>query len=197
MGTGADDDSELRDMSRRFWVSVALVAPLVAIDMTEMIAGRSHGAPGMAARVRTLLELALATPVCTWAAWPFYVRALESLRNKSPNMFTLIGLGVLASYLTSVAAALFPGIFPPSFRDPRAGLPVYFEASGAIVTLVLLGQVLELRARRQTRDAIGLLLGLQPATARRLESDGSERDVLLGDVRPGDRLLLLSADAGG
>ncbi len=188
MGTGAEDDSELRDMSRRFWVSVALVAPLVAIDMTEMIAGPSHGVPGAAARARTLLELALATPVCTWVAWPFYVRAVESLRNKSPNMFTLIGLGVLASYLTSVAAALFPGAFPPSFRDSAGEVPVYFEASGAIVTLVLLGQVLELRARRQTRNAIGTLLGLAPATARRLESDGSERDVLLGDVRAGDRL---------
>jgi Cu+-exporting ATPase len=166
-GAGAEDDSELRDMSRRFWISLALVIPLVAVDMAAMVAGEHR---------RLLLELLLATPICTWAAWPFYARALESLRNRSPNMFTLIGLGVLASYLTSVAATLFPGI------------PAYFEASGAIVTLVLLGQVLELRARRQTRDAIRMLLDLAPATARRIEADGSERDVPLGDVAAGDRL---------
>src|SRR5438874_11869936 len=144
MGHEVEDDSELRDMSRRFGVSLLLVLPLVILDMGGMLAG-THG---NGAGARGWLSLLLTTPIATWAAWPFYVRAVASLRNRSPNMFTLIGLGVLTSYAQSALAVLAPGIFPASSRDASA--PVYFEASGVIVTLVLLGQVLELRARRHT-----------------------------------------------
>jgi P-type Cu+ transporter len=183
---GAEDDTELRSMSRRFWISLALSAPLLFFEMGHMTAAHSSGDPD-SARALVLLQLALAAPVCTWAAWPFYVRAVESVRNKSPNMFTLIAMGVLASFGLSVVAALFPGIFPASFRDASGQVAVYFEASALIVTLVLLGQVLELRARRQTRDSVRMLLSLAPATARRIR-DGKDSDVPLGDVRPGDRL---------
>jgi P-type Cu+ transporter len=174
---GSEDDTDLRDMSRRFWISAALAAPLLLLEMGHMAAGGS----------RALIQLALAAPVCTWAAWPFYVRAVDSVRNKSLNMFTLIAIGVLASFGMSVAAVLVPGIFPASYRDASGQVAVYFEASALIVTLVLLGQVLELRARRQTRDAVRMLLALAPATARRIR-DGQDEDVPLGDVRRGDRL---------
>ena len=189
---GAEDDTELRDMSRRFWISLALAAPLLLLEMGHMTAGGSLEVLG-SARVRVLLQLALAAPVCTWAAWPFYVRAAQSVRNKSPNMFTLIAMGVLASFGMSVAGALVPGIFPASFRDASGQVAVYFEASALIVTLVLLGQVLELRARRQTRDAVRMLLSLAPATARRIR-DGRDEDVLLEDVRLGDRLRVRSGE---
>src|SRR5439155_6426088 len=142
----------------------------------------------MPMRARTLFELVLATPICTWAAWPFYARAVDSIKNKSLNMFTLIGMGVLAAYAYSVVAALVPGMFPSSFRDASGEVGVYFEAAGAIVALVLLGQVLELRARRRTRVAIRKLLDLAPATARRVAEGGIEEDVPLEVVRMGDRL---------
>ncbi len=174
---GTPDDTELRDMSRRLWISTALALPLVLIGMAGMAAGRAHA----------LLEAALATPVCIWAAWPFYVRAVDSVRTRNLNMFTLIGLGVFTAYSYSLAAAFLPGVFPASFRDGSGGVAVYFEAAAMITTLVLLGQVLELRARRQTRDAIGALLELAPATARRIEGS-AERDVPLEEVRAGDRL---------
>jgi len=183
---GAEDDTELRDMSRRFWISAALAAPLLVLEMGHMAAGGSFQAPGPFS-TRALIPLALAAPVCTWAAWPFYVRAVDSVRNKSLNMFTLIAIGVLASFGVSVAAVLVPGIFPASYRDASGEVAVYFEASALIVTLVLLGQVLELRARRQTRDAVRMLLALAPATARRIR-DGQDEDVPLGDVLRGDRL---------
>jgi Cu+-exporting ATPase len=189
---GAEDDTELRDMSRRFWISAALAIPLLFLSMGHMAAGRLLGAMN-SARAPALLQLALAAPVCTWAAWPFYVRAVESVRNKSPNMFTLIAMGVLASFGLSVAATLVPGIFPASFRDTSGQVAVYFEASALIVTLVLLGQVLELRARRQTRDAVRVLLSLAPATARRIR-DGKDSDVMLEDVRPGDRLRVRAGE---
>ena len=187
MGAAPEDDSELRDMSRRLWVSVLLVVPLLILDMGGMLMGRPGGLIA-APRALSLLELLLATPVCVWAAWPFYVRAVDSLRHRSPNMFTLIALGVFTSYITSVFAALWPGVFPASFREASGQVPVYFEAAGAIVTLVLLGQVLELRARRRTRDAIRLLLGLNPTTARRVGPGGLEEDVPLGSVAVGDRV---------
>jgi Cu+-exporting ATPase len=187
MGAAPEDDSDLRDMSRRLWGAALLVAPILILDMGGMLAGRPHGfieAP----KARAILELLLATPVCVWAAWPFYVRAVDSIRHRSPNMFTLIGLGVFTSYVTSLLATLWPGLFPPSFREASGRVPVYFEAAGVIVTLVLLGQVLELRARRRTRDAIRLLLGLNPSTARRIGPGGAEEDVPLGDVTVGDRV---------
>src|SRR5262245_25324203 len=144
-----EENPELREMSRRFWASTALTAPLVVLAMAHLIPG--HPLAGLLpTRTLTFLELALATPVCVWGAWPFYERAVASVRNRSLNMFTLIGLGVFTAYAYSLIAALFPGIFPAGFRDSSGGVGVYFEAAAVIVTLVLLGQVLELRARGQT-----------------------------------------------
>ena len=138
-------------------------------------------------RVRVWLELLLATPVCLWAAWPFYVRAVDSVRHRSPNMFTLIGLGVSVAYVYSLVAALAPGLFPDAFRGADGEVAVYFEAAGVIVALILLGQVLELRARTRTGAAIRELLGMQATTARRIDEDG-EHDVPLEMVHVGDRL---------
>jgi Cu+-exporting ATPase len=134
------------------------------------------------------IQLALASPVVLWGGWPFFVRAWQSIVNRSPNMFTLIGLGVTVAYVYSVVATVFPGIFPDSFREHSGTVPVYFEAAAVITTLVLLGQVLELKARSQTSGAIKALLGLAPKTARRLRDDGREEDVPLDQVQVGDRL---------
>jgi Cu+-exporting ATPase len=178
------ENSELIGMRRRFWVCTLLSIPLVAIAMRDLIPSMSHAGSTWV----VWLELALATPVVLWGGWPFFVRAVESVRNRSLNMFTLIGLGVAVAYLYSLVAALFPGIFPPSFRDRAGQVGVYFEAAAVIVTLVLLGQVLELSARSRTGAAIKALLGLAPKTARRIGPDGSEVDVPLGEVQVGDRL---------
>lgn len=177
---------ELDDMRRRFWFAAALSVPLLIIVMGDMLPGRpfSNLLPG---RTRAFVELALATPVCLWSAWPFYVRALRSVRNRSLNMFTLIGLGVSVAYVYSVIATLLPDLFPASFRI-HGEVAVYFEAAAVIVTLILLGQVLELKARSQTNDAIKKLLGMAAKTARRIDADGSESDVPLEDVVVGDRL---------
>src|ERR1039457_7261890 len=139
-------------------------------------------------RAWTWVQLILGSPVVLWGGWPFLVRGWQSIVNPSLNMFTLIGLGVSVAYVYSLIAALAPGAFPPSFRDDAGNVPVYFEAAAAIVTLVLLGQVLELKARSQTGAAIKALLGLAPKTARLLHEDGSEADVPLEQVRVGDRL---------
>src|SRR5262245_29462493 len=181
------DDAELRDMTRRLRVAAVLAAPLFALAMGDMLPGRpiSSRLPGSA---RALLELVLATPVCSWAAWPFYVRAVASVRNRSLNMFTLIGLGVGVAYAYSVVAALFPGIFPPAFRHASGEVAVYFEAGAVITALVLLGQVLELRARGRTGAAIRELLELAPKTARRILEDGSDEEVALEAVEVGDLL---------
>jgi len=188
--TAADvENPELDDMSRRFWISVALATPLVAIGMLELWPG-DEAAHWLPMRTRTLVEFALATPVCLWAAWPFYERAVQSVVHRSLNMFTLIGIGVSVAYLYSVIAALLPGVFPPSFRDESGNVAVYFEAAAVIVTLILLGQVLELRARSQTSAAIRSLLKLAPATARRVAADGREEDVSLDVIQPGDRLRI-------
>jgi Cu+-exporting ATPase len=184
---GEEHNPELEDMSRRFWFAVALSVPVVLLAMGDMLPGNPVSAL-LSARGRTLLELALATPICLWSAWPFYVRAVESLKHRSLNMFTLIGLGVSVAYGYSVIAALLPGVFPPSFRGHGGHVPVYFEAAAVIVTLILLGQVLELRARTQTSTAIKKLLGLAATSARRLADDGSEYDVPLEQVRVGDRV---------
>jgi Cu+-exporting ATPase len=181
------ESDELRDMRRRFWFATALSAPLFVLAMSEMVFG--HALTGfVSARSRVLIELALATPVCTWSAWPFYVRAVQSVKNRSLNMFTLIGLGVSVAFGYSLVAALLPGIFPASFLANGGEVDVYFEAASVIVTLILLGQVLELRARSQTGSAIKKLLGMAAKSARRLHDDGSEEDVPLEDVVVGDRL---------
>ncbi|HVZ34673.1 MAG TPA: heavy metal translocating P-type ATPase, partial [Polyangiaceae bacterium] len=180
---------ELADMSRRFWVGVALSAPLLLMAMAEMVPALEDALSSvLSARARVLLQLALATPVCLWAAWPFHVRAVQSVKNRSLNMFTLIGLGVSAAYGYSVLAALVPNLFPASFRGHSGEVSVYFEAAAVIVTLILLGQVLELRARSQTSSALRALLGLAPKSARRVSSAGTEVDVPLDQVQPGDRL---------
>jgi len=174
-------------MRRRFWFATALSAPLFVLVMSEMLFG--HSLTGfMSARTRVLIELALATPVCTWSAWPFYVRAVQSVKNRSLNMFTLIGLGVSVAFVYSLVAALLPGIFPASFRENGGQVDVYFEAASVIVTLILLGQVLELRARSQTGSAIRKLLGMSAKSARRLRDDGTEEDVPLDHVVVGDQL---------
>ncbi|MCR9163441.1 MAG: heavy metal translocating P-type ATPase [bacterium] len=182
-----EDNPELRDMTRRFWFAAALSLPLVAIVMIDMLPSRpiSSVLPG---RTRAFIELALATPVCLWSAWPFYVRAVRSVKNMSLNMFTLIGLGVSVAYVYSLIATLLPGIFPDSFRGHGGEVAVYFEAAGVIVTLILLGQVLELKARSQTSAAIKKLLGMAAKTARLIRDDSSEEDVPLDQVREGDRL---------
>jgi len=184
---GEGENHELVDMRRRFRISVVLSIPLVVAAMGEHLPGDPLA---RIAAPETLgwMQLVLATPVVLWGGWPFFVRGWQSILNRSLNMFTLIGLGVAVSYLYSLVAKLFPGIFPPSFRLGGGEVAVYFEAAAAIVTLVLLGQVLELKARSRTGAAVKALLGLAPKTARRLRDDGSEGDVSLDEVRPGDRL---------
>ena len=182
-----EENPELTDMTRRFWISVVLTIPVFALGMSDLIPGQPLQ---QLIPMKTLawIQLVLATPVVLWAGWPFFERMWHSVVNRSLNMFTLIGLGVGVGYLFSLIAVIAPGIFPASFRDHHGNVPVYFEAAAVIVTLVLLGQVLELRARSQTGSAIKALLGLAPKTARRLRGDGHEEDVPLDQVRPGDRL---------
>lgn len=182
-----EKNPELRNMSRRFWFAVAVTVPVVFLAMGHLLPGAPISRL-FSMRTRMLLELALATPVCVWAAWPFHVRAVQSVKNRSLNMFTLIGLGVGVAFGYSVVAALLPQVFPSSFRDESGQVGVYFEAAVVIVTLILLGQVLELRARSQTSAAIRALLGLQPKTARRVRDNGSDEDVALDVVGVGDRL---------
>jgi Cu+-exporting ATPase len=174
---------ELVDMTRRFWVSVILTIPLVVLAMLEMIQGSPLLGPATG-----WVELVLATPVVVWGGFPFFVRAFRSVVHRSLNMFTLIGLGVAVAYVYSLVATLAPGIFPATFRGPHGEVPPYFEPAAVIVALVLLGQVLELRARSQTGAAIRALLRLAPNTARRIREDGAEEDVPLEEVHPGDRL---------
>lgn len=182
-----EESAELKDMRRRFWFAAALTLPLVVVAMGDMLPGHPISSL-MSMRTRVWLELALATPVCLWSAWPFFVRAVASVRSRSLNMFTLIGLGVGVAYIYSLVAALLPDIFPPSFRQESGEVAVYFEAAAVITTLILLGQVLELRARSQTSSAIRKLLGMAAKSARRLRDDGTEEDVPLDSVQAGDRL---------
>jgi Cu+-exporting ATPase len=184
-----EENPELVDMRRRFWVSLVLTVPLVVIAMGGLIPGFARFLEDLApSRVWGWVELGLATPVVIWCGWPFFVRGIKSVINRSLNMFTLIGLGVSVAYIYSVIAQLFPGIFPPSFRSETGEVAVYFEAAAFIVTLVLLGQVLELKARGQTSQAIKALLGLAPKTARLIREDGTEEDVPLDQVQAGDHL---------
>ncbi|WP_245884276.1 heavy metal translocating P-type ATPase [Hartmannibacter diazotrophicus] len=196
MGVPAEDEGpspELIDFTRRFWVSAALSVPLLVLTM-----GMVFGLPireWIGERYAVWIELILATPVVLWAAIPFFERAWASILNRSPNMWTLIGLGVGAAYAYSVVATLLPSIFPPSFRGEHGTVPVYFEAAAVIIALVFLGQVLELRARERTGSAIRALLDLAPKTARRIAEDGSETDVPLDEVSLGDRLRVRPGDS--
>jgi Cu+-exporting ATPase len=182
-----EDNPELRDMTRRFWIGLALSVPVVVLAMGHYLPGNplaQVASPG----VLRWAELLLATPVALWAGWPFYVRAWASVVNRSLNMFTLIGMGVGVAYGYSLVATLLPEWFPASLRGAEGQVPVYFEAAAVITVLVLLGQVLELKARSRTSQAIRMLLGLAPTTARRLRSDGAEEDVPLDQVQAGDTL---------
>jgi Cu+-exporting ATPase len=182
-----EPNPELADMTRRFWIGTALSVPLLIQAMGEMIpeSPLAHALPGA---LRNWIQFALATPVVLWCGWPLLERGWQSVRNRSLNMFTLIALGVGAAYGFSVVATLLPGLVPASLQGHGGAAPVYFEAAAAITVLVLLGQVLELRARSQTSSAIRALLDLSPKTARRLRPDGSDEDVPLEHVHPGDRL---------
>ncbi|MEA9752906.1 heavy metal translocating P-type ATPase [Xanthomonas campestris pv. raphani] len=176
-----EDNPELRDFSRRFWWTLPLSLVVLALAMF------GHYLPGLSATARSWIELVLSAPVVLWAGWPFFERCVQSIRNRSPNMFTLIGIGVAAAFGYSVVATVAPELFPASFREMgRVG--VYFEAAAVIVSLTLLGQLLELRARSKTGAAIKALLGLAPKEARRLNDDGSEEDIALSHVHVGDRL---------
>jgi len=183
---------ELIDMTRRFWVGVGLTAPLLVIAMGELI-------PGLAGVVRGAwnpwAQLALATPAVLWAGWPFFVRGWKSMVTRNLNMFTLIAIGTGAAYGYSLAAVLAPDIFPEGFRDDAGGVGLYFEAAAVITTLVLLGQVLELRARERTSGALRALLDLAPKTARRLGKDGEDEEVPLDRVERGDRLRVRPGDS--
>ncbi len=185
--TVEEDNPELHDMTQRFWISLALTAPLLAIAMGSMLSPHTFMASPWVWGL-PWLELLLATPVVLWGGWPFFQRGWASVVNRSTNMFTLIAMGTGVAYLYSVVATLFPQIFPASFRSMGDRPDVYFEAAAAIVTLVLLGQVLELRARSRTSSAIRALLDLSPKMARVMSADGSERDIPLEQVKPGDRL---------
>ncbi len=176
-----EDNAELRDFSHRFWWTLPLTIAVVALAMLGEFASI------LPVATRTWLEFALATPVILWAGWPFLVRCVQSIRTGNPNMWTLIGIGVSAAYWYSVVAKLAPGLFPDSFRM-HGEVSVYFEAAAAIVSLTLLGQLLELRARSSTSAAIRALLGLAPKTARRIADDGSETDVPIDQVQAGDKL---------
>lgn len=182
-----EENPELIDMRRRFWVSVILAAPVFLLGMSDLLPGtplQRRVSPSVLASI----QLILATPVVLWCGWPFFERAWQSIVNRSLNMFTLIGLGVGVAYLYSVVATFFPGLFPHSFHGHNGSVPVYFEAAAVITALVLLGQVLELKARSQTGAAIKALLGLSPATARRIDQSGNEEDVPLELIHPGDQL---------
>ena len=175
---------ELADMTRRFWIGLVLAAPVVVLDMGAHLAGHAFLAPARS----NLVQFVLATPVVLWAGWPFFQRGWRSLVTRQLNMFSLIALGTGAAYGYSLVAAFAPGLFPPAFRGHDGAVAVYFEAAAVITVLVLLGQVLELRARERTSGAIRALLGLAPTSAHRLTSDGGDEDVRLEAVALGDRL---------
>jgi Cu+-exporting ATPase len=176
-----EDNPELRDFSHRFWWTLPLTLVVLALAML------GHRITFLSTEARTWVELVLSTPVVLWAGWPFFERCVASIRNRSPNMWTLIGIGVAAAYGYSVVATLVPDLFPASFRE-HGRVGVYFEAAAVIVSLTLLGQLLELRARSKTSAAIKALLGLAPKTARRINADGNEEDIPLEHVHVGNRL---------
>jgi P-type Cu+ transporter len=187
VGAADERNPELDAMTRRFWVGVALSIPLLLLATLDELVGHPLQQL-LTPRGDVLLQLVLATPVVLWGGWPFFERGWTSLVTRRLNMFTLIALGTGVAYAYSLVAALLPGVFPASFRGPSGEVPVYFEAAAVITTLVLLGQVLELRARSQTSSAIRALLDLAPKTARILREDDREEDVPLESVQPRDRL---------
>ncbi|MGH9755407.1 MAG: heavy metal translocating P-type ATPase [Blastocatellia bacterium] len=182
-----EENPELKDMKRRFWVSAALTLPVLFLAMSEMIPGQpiQHA---LSPRLLTFIQFALATPVVLWGGRPFFERGWASIVNRSPNMFTLIAIGTGAAGFYSIVATFLPNIFPASFRGHGGEVAVYFEAAAVITTLVLLGQVLELRARSRTSSAIKMLLGLAPKTARIIRPNGAEEDIPLDQVHPGNLL---------
>jgi Cu+-exporting ATPase len=189
----AERNEELIDMSRRFWVSVALALPVFVLAMVaDLLPGWLP--PALSMKTVQWIECVLATPVVVWCGWPFLVRGWQSVQTRNLNMFTLIGLGVTVAWTYSVVALLLPGLFPPNMQHADGTVPVYFEAAAVITALVLLGQVLELRARSRTNAAIKLLLGLAPNTARIVRDDGSEDDIPLEQVHPGDILRVRPGD---
>ncbi|MBI1198894.1 MAG: heavy metal translocating P-type ATPase [Phenylobacterium sp.] len=181
----AGPNPELADMSRRFWVGLALAAPVVALEMGGHLVDLHHL---ISPQASNWVQLVLASPVVLWAGWPFFERGARSLVSRNLNMFTLIAMGVGVAWVYSLAATLLPQAFPPAFRRADGSVPIYFEASATITVLVLLGQVLELRAREQTSGAIRALMDLAPKTARRVRDDGADEEVGLDQVRAGDRL---------
>ena len=182
-----DENPELFDMTRRFWISVALTIPVLILGMSDLIPGQPLQR-FLSMRAIGRIELLLATPVVLWGGFPFFQRGWASIINRSLNMFTLIALGTGTAYIYSVVAVIFPNIFPPSFQTMSGAVPVYFEAAAAITSLVLLGQVLELRARSRTSSAIRALLNLSPKLARLVRTDGTEIDVPVEHLQPGDTL---------
>lgn len=190
--TDAGPSPELLDMTRRFWVSLSLVVPLLILSMGEMAPGLSDIVSG---GWNKWAQLILATPVVLWSGYPFFQRGWMSILTRNLNMFTLIAIGTGAAYLYSLAAVFLPGMFPVGFRDAAGGVPVYFEASAVIITLVLVGQVLEIRARERTGSALRALLDLAPKKARRINDDGSEEDVPLDRIEIGDKLRVTPGSA--
>ena len=187
---GEEDTSELDDMTRRFWICTVLTLPLFIYAMSDMFGINldNIGSLDISGQLGQIIQLVLATPVVLWGAAPFFVRGWQSIKSRNLNMFTLIALGVGAAYIFSIVATFFPNIFPDSFRDANGQVGVYYEAAAVIVTLVLLGQVLELKARSQTSGAIRALLELAPPTARRVDENGNEVEVSLDEVVSGDKL---------
>jgi Cu+-exporting ATPase len=187
--TASAANPELISMTRRLWIGAVLTLPLLAVMVSDVLPGHplQHLLPG---RLLGWMELILATPVVLWGGWPFFERGWASIVHRSLNMFTLIAIGSGAAYLYSVAAVLAPGLFPATFRDASGNLGLYFEAAAVITVLVLVGQVLELRARSQTGGAIQALLGLAPKTARRISSDGNEADVPVSEIAVSDLLRI-------
>lgn len=181
----AGPSPELVDMTRRFWIGLALTAPVFLLEMGGHLLGLTHA---IGQQTSNWVQLVLATPVVLWAGWPFFVRGWHSLVTRKLNMFTLIGLGTGAAWIYSMAATLAPGLFPAALRGPDGAIPAYFEAAAVITVLVLLGQVLELKARERTSGAIRALLDLAPKTARRLRDDGGDEEVALDEIGVGNRL---------
>ncbi len=181
---------ELADMTRRFWIALALTLPVFILEMGSHIVGH----PFVAQPLSNWIQFALATPVVLWAGWPFFVRGWQSVVTRNLNMFTLIAMGTGVAFMYSVAAMLAPGLFPEAFKSHDGAVPVYFEAAAVITVLVLLGQILELRARATTSGAIKALLGLAPKTARRVSDDGNDEDIALDQVTAGDRLRVRPGD---
>ena len=181
-------NEELLDMTRRFWIGLALALPVFLLEMGSHLFPVLHQL--VPPHISVWIQLILATPVVLWAGAPFFQRGWASLRSRNLNMFTLVAMGAGVAWAYSMVAALGPGLFPPSFRGADGTVAVYFEAAAVIIVLVLLGQVLELRARERTSGAIKALLGLAPKTARRIDADGNETEVPLEDLAIGDRLRI-------